>query len=161
VREAAVAIAVALALLVSIRGSSRTAFNTRGVTTPGILEAFWNFDETSGRVALDSSGHNLLGTVHGEPKRAAGVSGGAVSFNGVNYIVATGSDAFRLTGSMTISAWIMSRSFPKDDAAIVSQFKNGAGYQLDTTVDTSLRVIGFKLTNSCGDLMARYGATPL
>ena len=36
---------------------------------------------------------------------------------------------------MTISAWINSRSFP-----------NG---------------IGFTLTNSCGDLMARYGATSL
>jgi hypothetical protein len=62
---------------------------------------------------------------------------------------------------MTISAWIKSTSFPKDDAAIVSQFQNGAGYQLDTTVDKGLRGIGFKLTNSCGDLMARYGATPL
>ena len=32
---------------------------------------------------------------------------------------------------------------------------------LDTTVDRGPRTIGFKLTNACGDLMARYGATPL
>jgi hypothetical protein len=62
---------------------------------------------------------------------------------------------------VTISAWINSSSFPVDDAAIVSQFHSDSGYQLDTTVDRGLRTIGFKLTNACGDLMARYGATPL
>lgn len=63
-------------------------------------------------------------------------------------------------GSMTISAWINSSSFPADDAAIVSNH-NGLGYQLDTTVDKGPRTIGFKLANACKNLMARYGATPL
>jgi hypothetical protein len=62
---------------------------------------------------------------------------------------------------MTITAWINSTSFPKDDAAIVSQFHSNTGYQLDTTVDERVRGIGFKLTNACGDLMARYGKTSL
>jgi hypothetical protein len=61
---------------------------------------------------------------------------------------------------MTISAWINSTAFPYDDAAIVSQ-RHHDGYQLDTTIDRGPRTIGFKLTNACGDLMARYGATPL
>ena len=60
---------------------------------------------------------------------------------------------------MTISV-DNSSSFPVDDAAIVSSH-NGLGYQLDTTVDRGPRTIGFKLANACGDLMARYGATPL
>ena len=62
---------------------------------------------------------------------------------------------------MTITAWINSSSFPVDDAAVVSQFQHGFGYQLDTTVDKGPRTLGFKLTNACGDLMARYGGTPL
>ena len=62
---------------------------------------------------------------------------------------------------MTISAWINSTAFPYDDAAIVSQRHRDFGYQLDTTIDRGPRTIGFKLTNACGDLMARYGATPL
>ena len=35
------------------------------------------------------------------------------------------------------------------------------GYQLDTTIDTGPRVVGFKLTNSSGGDMFRYGATTL
>ena len=35
---------------------------------------------------------------------------------------------------MTISAWINSTAFPRDDAAIVSSH-DPLGYQLDTTVD--------------------------
>jgi hypothetical protein len=71
----------------------------------------------------------------------------------------------RLRGSMTISAWIKSTSYPKDDAAIVSQLHGGShyseGFQLDTTIDRGPRTIGFKLSNDRGELMARYGATPL
>ena len=61
---------------------------------------------------------------------------------------------------MTVSAWIYSTAFPADDAAIVSK-KNADGFQLDTTVDTGPRTIGFKLTNSFGGDMMRYGATAL
>ena len=54
---------------------------------------------------------------------------------------------------------------PVDDAAIVSSLHGSGdstvGYQLDTTVDRGLRTIGFKLGDACGQLMARYGATPL
>ena len=63
---------------------------------------------------------------------------------------------------MTISAWINSTAFPRDDAAIVSSHNPRAqGYQLDTTVDRGVRTLGLKLANSCGQLMARYGRTPL
>ena len=67
----------------------------------------------------------------------------------------------RLCGSpVTISAWIKSTSYPRDDAAIVSSH-NGVGFQLDTTIDRGPRTIGFKLGSPCGLLMARYGKTPL
>ncbi len=63
---------------------------------------------------------------------------------------------------MTVSAWVNSAAFPVDDAAIVSKRANGeVGYQLDTTVDRGPRTIGFKLTNSSGGTMFRYGATTL
>ena len=61
-----------------------------------------------------------------------------------------------------MSAWINSAAFPVDDAAIVSKRASGeVGYQLDTTVDRGPRTIGFKLTNSSGGNMFRYGATTL
>ncbi len=67
-----------------------------------------------------------------------------------------------MTGSMTISGWVYARSFPVDDAAVVSKRAVGEfGYQLDVTVDRGPRTIGFKLTNSSGGAMFRYGATAL
>ena len=63
---------------------------------------------------------------------------------------------------MTISAWVYVSSFPSDDAAVVSKRTGGEfGYQLDITADTGTRTIGFKLTNSSGGPMFRYGATTL
>ena len=63
---------------------------------------------------------------------------------------------------MTVSAWIYATAFPGDDAAVVSNRTSpGVGFQLDTTVDTGRRTIGFKLTNSTGGDMIRYGATTL
>src|SRR5262249_25485631 len=110
----------------------------------------------------DSSGHSLNGTFGGEPKQVAGIMGGAVQLDGRKDYISFGEPAaLRLVGSMTISAWINSASFPFDDAAVVSQFTSDDGYQLDTTIDKGQRTIGFKLTNACGVLMARYGATPL
>ena len=63
---------------------------------------------------------------------------------------------------MTVSAWVNSAAFPGDDAAIVSKRASGEiGFQLDTTIDRGPRTIGFKLTNSSGGHMFRYGATTL
>ena len=137
--------------------------NSRGWASPGILEARWQLDDAQGREVRDSSGSNLHAAFSSEPLHAQGVNGTAAAvFDGRSRYVAVGpATALRLAGSMTITAWINSTSFPGDDAAIVSQFDHDLGYQLDTTVDRGPRTIGFKLTNACGDLMMRYGRTPL
>ena len=153
-------LAAALALLLILA----VWISDRGTTTPGTgtLEAHWTFDESGGRVALNSSGHGLNGKYHNEPKRVAGPMGAAVKFDGTaDYIDFGRPSTLRLTSSVTISAWIKSTSFPRDDAAIVSSRSNEVGFQLDTTIDEGPRTIGFKLGNSCGTIMARYGRTPL
>jgi glucose/arabinose dehydrogenase len=66
----------------------------------------------------------------------------------------------RITGSMTVSAWIYATSFPTDDAAIVSK-RGSVGFQLDTTLDTGQRTVGFKLTSAGLTDMVRYGSTGL
>ncbi|QIG51809.1 hypothetical protein G5V57_31335 [Nordella sp. HKS 07] len=153
---------LAFAVAGGVWATSGEAPSARGVRLPGTLEAYWKLDEGSGRIAMDSSGHGLHGTFKNEPGRMGGVLGGAVSLDGKNdYLDFGQSSALRLVRSMTISAWINSTAFPHDDAAIVSQRHRGFGYQLDTTIDRGPRTIGFKLTSACGDLMARYGATPL
>lgn len=161
-RFRAVAAAVmGFALLLGMWARSGATPNVRGMTEPGTLEAHWTFDEGEGSGVMDSSGHGLTGTYKGHPERVAGILGGAVRFDGAHdYIDLGQSSELRLVGSMTLTAWINSSAFPRDDAAIVSSL-NDVGYQLDTTVDTGPRTIGFKLSDSCGKMMARYGASAL
>ncbi|MFN0106804.1 MAG: LamG-like jellyroll fold domain-containing protein [Bryobacteraceae bacterium] len=159
--QTSIAAVTAILLVFGVWAGSGDPVSARGATAPGELEAHWTFDETGGRAALDSSGHGLNGTFRGKPMRVTGVKGGAVKLDGTSdYIDFGHSTALRLAGSMTITAWINSTSYPVDDAAIVSSH-DGIGFQLDTTVDRGPRTIGFKLGDECGRLMARYGRTPL
>jgi len=151
------AAALALALTVHIWTDNRLV-STHGTTSPGTLEAHWKLDESGGPVAVDSSGNGLNGRFTTEPDRVSRAEGTAVVLDGKKVYIEVGrSRTLRLAGSMTITAWINSSSFPYDDAAIVSQLHGGSGYQLDTTIDKGPRTIGFKVSRH----MARYGATPL
>ena len=128
------------------------------------ITAGYAFNESSGTTTADASGHGLTGTLtSGAMFTTAGKNGNALSLDGVNdYVNLANPTALRLTGSITISAWIYATSNPIDDAAIVSKrTAAGVGFQLDTTIDTGPRTIGFKLTNSSGGQMLRYGSTTL
>ena len=102
------------------------------------ITAGYAFDEVSGTSAADASGHGIVGTLTNGPTFTAGKYGNAVTLDGTNDFVNLGNPtALQFTGSMTISAWINSSSFPVDDAAIVSKRTGSeSGFQLDTTVDT-------------------------
>jgi VanZ family protein len=142
--------------------------NDRGATAPGALEAHWTFDamresEQSRRndIVVDASGNGVDGVLANEPALVPGISGRALHLNGTNQYADFRSPAsLRLTGSMTVSAWINASSFPTSDAVIVSDY-GGLGYQLDTTVDQGPRTVAFRFTNAWGTLTSRYGATPL
>ena len=127
------------------------------------IAAGYAFDEGTGTTASDASGHGIIGTLTNGPTWTTGKYGSAVNLDGANDYVNLGNPtALQLTGSMTISAWIYATSFPVDDAVIVSKrAANEIGFQLDATADKGSRTIGFKLTNSSGGQMFRYGATTL
>ena len=127
------------------------------------ITAGYAFDETSGTTAADASGHGITGTLTNGPTFTPGKNGNAVTLDGVNDYVNLGNPtALQFTGSMTVSAWVYASAFPVDDAAVVSKRAAGeVGFQLDITKDTGPRTIGFKLTNSSGGQMFRYGATTL
>src|SRR5262249_7995175 len=136
-----------------------TVANTQAIG----LQAGYSFDETSGTTAADASGHGITGTLTNGPTFTPGKYGNAVTLDGVNGFVDLGNPAaLQMTGNMTISAWIYATSFPADDAAVVSKrTADKVGFQLDITKDTGPRTIGFKLTDSTGGQMFRYGATTL
>ena len=127
------------------------------------ITAGYAFDETSGTTTADASGHGITGTLTNGPTFTPGHTGNAITLDGVNDYVNLGNPAaLQLTGSMTVSAWVYASAFPVDDAAVVSKRTSSeVGFQLDLTVDTGPRTIGFKLTNSSGGQMFRYGATAL
>ena len=153
----ALACSTFLLALVTLVPSATSAQSAAG------LLAGYAFNEGSGTTAADASGNGLTGTLTNGATWGTGRNAGAVSLDGVNDYVELGNPALlQLTGSMTVSAWVNSAAFPVDDAAIVSKRASGeVGYQLDTTIDRGPRTIGFKLTNSAGGTMFRYGATTL
>src|SRR5262245_22283213 len=160
-RNGLIAAVLAIAAVVYVRAAPGSLPSTRGAQSPGVLEADWKLDEGGGRAVLDSSGHELMGRFRKEPTCIAGAVGSTVVLDGKNDADFGRAMELRLTGSMTISAWIRSSSYPYADAVIVSRRHHDQGYQLNTTIDRGPRTIGFKLSNACGQLMERYGATPL
>jgi hypothetical protein len=160
-----IAALLAVMLGVGIWLTSGDALNSRGLTSPGRLEGHWKLDESGGRVAEDSSGNGLDGSLSHEPKRAIGAAAPAILFEGADDSVDLGhSSSLRLVGSMTISAWVNAASFGEDDATILSS-RNGsdliAGYQLDASVRRGRHRVALKVVDECGRRVARFGATPL
>ena len=130
--------------------------------TSGLVAAY-AFNETSGTTALDASGNGNNGVLTNGPLFVVGKNSNGVRLDGVNdYVNLSNPASLRLTGSMTLSAWINSSAFPVDDAAIISKRQSSeTGYQLDTTIDRGPRTIGFKITNGSGNNVIRYGATAM
>ena len=143
--------------------STATSFTLTLNATPSGLMAAYAFDETSGTTALDTSGNGNNGVLTNGPLFVVGKNGNGVRLDGVNDYVDLGNPvSLRLTGSMTLSAWINSSTFPVDDAAIISKRQSSnTGYQLDTTIDTGPRTIGLKITDGAGNNVARYGTTAI
>jgi hypothetical protein len=70
------------------------------------LVAAYNFDEGSGTTVVDRSGHGNNGTISGATW-AAGRSGGALRFDGINDLVTIADAAsLDLTSGMTLMAWV-------------------------------------------------------
>lgn len=73
--------------------------------TPGLV-AWWKFDEGSGTTAYDSSGNGNHGTLMAGASYVAGISGTALSLDGVNdYVRVPDANSLDLT-TLTIEAWI-------------------------------------------------------
>jgi glucose/arabinose dehydrogenase len=142
---------------------NKTTAAAASVTVSNSPVAAYAFDAGSGTTAVDASGHSITGTLKNGPVWTTGRYGSALNFDGVNDYVDLGNPtSLKLTGSMTLSAWISSAAFPADDAAVISKrTSSNSGYQLDTTIDNGPRTIGFKLTGSGGNDMIRYGATAM
>jgi|GEM_PF-1888086 len=68
---------------------------------------YWKFDEGSGLVASDSSGSGNTGTLTNGPLWVGGISGKALSFDGVDdYVEVSDITDFTFNQPLTVSAWL-------------------------------------------------------
>jgi hypothetical protein len=74
---------------------------------PEGLVAAYSFDEGSGTTAGDATGNGHTGAIAGATWSAAGMYGGALSFDGVNdWVTVADADDLDLTTGMTLEAWV-------------------------------------------------------
>ena len=87
-----------------------TATYSEAPGLPGGLVGYWAFNEGTGSVANDASGNGYNGTLQHGPTwttSAACRVGGCLSFDGSNdYVRVAHTAELRITGDLTISAWI-------------------------------------------------------
>lgn len=136
--------------------------NPRGSLVDGTVEARLSFERIDNDMIADASANRLRVTAVNKPSLSPGQLGSAILLNGQQWVDLGNPVALRLTGSMTLSAWVRATRFPVDDAVIISTLTDdGIGYQLDLTIDQGPRTIGFKLADDAGRLIARFGKTPI
>jgi hypothetical protein len=102
------------------------------------LVGAWKFDEGSGTVAADSSGHGHTGTIV-DATWGTGRQGSALAFDGLNANVETTYPGITGTGSRTCSAWIKTADTSRD---IISWGLNTAGrkWRMWVNAEGALRV---------------------
>jgi hypothetical protein len=132
---------------------------TQSSVVPGLI-AGYRFDEGVGDTTADLLGQLSPGTLMDGAAWVAGRYGQALSFNGNSYVDLGNPAPLRLTGSMTISAWIKIGAQPGDDGAIVAKL-GGAGWQLKTSPDTGVRTAAIQISSDGGDSIQRYSNTVL
>jgi len=99
----------------------------------GGLVAWWNLDETEGSNASDSSGNALGGKLMGNPQwqPAGGKVGGALAFDGVDDYIDCGTDtSLRITGAVTVSAWIKLAETGIDQKIAGNDDNTAGGYKM-------------------------------
>ncbi|MHC4684988.1 MAG: LamG domain-containing protein [Planctomycetota bacterium] len=70
------------------------------------LVGYWTFDEGSGAIASDYSGHGNDGTIEGGPQWVAGKVGGALKFDGDDDQITLKNPLTVGSSSNTVAAWI-------------------------------------------------------
>jgi chitodextrinase len=143
-------------------GNVSTRSAPLGVTTlaaPSALVAAYGFSEGAGSSTADGSGNGITGLLHGATW-AAGHSGRGLSFDGANAFVDLGNPAsLRLTGSLTVSAWVNESANVGDDGIIVSRSTGNGGWELKSSPDTGVRTFALAVFNPSGGYVARYSTT--
>jgi len=148
-----------VAFLVAV-GIASLAFPSRSFAQTAGLVAAYSFNEGTGTTVTDLSGNNLTGTIVGAKWTTSGKYGSALSFNGTSNYVDLGNPALlKLTGSMTLEAWVQAAGNPPDDGQIIAKSDGAGGWQFKTSPDTGPETFGVAVSASGGASAQRYSTT--
>ena len=119
---------VSVILMLSMAGS-----------TSADLLVHWKFDEDSGNIAYDSSGHGRNGTLEGRPMWVSGKIGGALDFGGDGDRVVDEDAENYLIGldALTVCIWIKSDIVPTDKGFIICEEPDGGDQIITMRYDAS------------------------
>jgi hypothetical protein len=108
----------ALASAIALAAASPAAATVLPVGT-------WQFNEPSGTVAHDVSGHGNDGSLQGAAQRDHGRFAGALSFDGNAEAVQVPDALILESSAVTVSAWVNGASSPGDFRYIVAKGASG------------------------------------
>jgi hypothetical protein len=92
------------------------------------LVAHWPLDDGSGTVAVDVTGNGNDGTLEGNPQWVAGKIGGALEFDGTNYVDCGDQDILNFgTNDWTVAAWIKTTQPDPDRGTIFANGSDNSG----------------------------------
>jgi len=130
---------------------------------PAGLVAGWNFNETSGTTASDSSGNGNTATLVNGVTRTTGNYGGGLTFDGVNdYLAIPNSPSLDIGGSaLALALWMKPQALAGGDSVVLGKFWNTTmtspyyRYGLELTGGT---VPTFLIGTTSGPLSASMGS---
>jgi hypothetical protein len=122
-----------------IRGENRTSIAAS--RNPAMLAAdppsippgevgYWPFDEGSGVVAHDASGHGADLTLLGVAGWATGVHGGALSVGGIGQAAQSGPPLLDTRGDFAVAAWVQTADPTHDGSAVSAEGIATNGFSL-------------------------------
>jgi len=88
------------------------------------LAAYWKFDETSGETAFDSTGNGNDGAFVGDPKWIPGKLGGALEFDGDDYLNCGNGPSLQIQDEITIAFWFKVEAFSNTWEAFMAKGDN-------------------------------------
>ncbi|MBN1805411.1 MAG: LamG domain-containing protein [Sedimentisphaerales bacterium] len=85
------------------------------------LAAHWKFDDGSGTLAVDSTGKGNDGVFVGDPRWVPGKFGGALEFNGDDYLNCGNGPSLQIRDEITIAFWFQVEAFQNEWEAFMAK----------------------------------------
>ncbi len=98
------------------------------------LAAHWKFDDGSGTTAFDSSGNGNDGVFVGDPKWVPGHLGGALEFDGDDYLNCGNGPSLQIQDEITITFWFKVEAFSNNWEAFLA--KSDSAYRASRSATT-------------------------